>query len=195
MPSDIFELLPNLVAFNYERHYEPLFINQNWVLINGISEKKATYVFKDDNILSIQDDDVVSETSWTISFHNIFSIETTDGLITVKAYFKDKDVLVLEHQDKEDYALFINEDKVEDGINSIDDVTRFLKAKYEKKVKEVIHKHEFYYIDNFKEFGPYTAKELVEKVKSNALSVYCFIRDINDHDYSKRLRIKDLLYS
>lgn len=195
MPSPLLELLPNLISFNYESHYNTLFINQNWVLVNGLTEKKATYVFKDENILTIQDEDVISETSWIIDFQNIFSIETEDGKITVKAYFKDTDVLVLEHQDKEDYALFINENKVKNGVNSIEDVTLFLKQKYQKKVKETIHEHEFYYIENFKEFGPFTAKELVAKTKDNTVSLHCFIRDVNDNDYSKRLRIKDLLYS
>ncbi|TYC14826.1 hypothetical protein ES677_05450 [Bizionia gelidisalsuginis] len=195
MPSPILELLPNLISFNYETHYDSLFINQNWVLVNGISEKKATYVFKEEDILTIQDNDIVSETSWSIHFKNIFSIETEDGNITVKAYFKDTDVLVLEHQDKDDYALFINEDKVKDGINSIEDVTHFLKSKYHKKAKALINDHEFYYIENFKEFGPFTAKELVAKAKDKDVSVHCFIRDVNDLDYGKRLRVRDLLHT
>jgi hypothetical protein len=34
---------------------------------------------------------------------------------------------------------------------------------------------------------------LSEKVKKEEISAYCFVRDINEYDYSKRLRIFDLM--
>ena len=45
--------IPNLKPFNYERHHDSHFINQQWVLVNGISKKKSVYTFKEDNILEI----------------------------------------------------------------------------------------------------------------------------------------------
>lgn len=185
--------IPNLKPFDHRLHYEELFINNNWVLVNGISKKKSTYTFKEDNILEISRKDHTIETSWTIDIQNIFSIETEDGLITVKVYFKDDDVLVLNHQNKKEFALFINTTNYTEDLNSVEDVQVFLKEKYKRKVSNLIYGHEFYYIEKSKEFGPFTVEELSDKVKKEKISAYCFVRDINEYDYSNRLRIYDLI--
>ncbi len=185
--------IPNLKPFDYNRHHDSYFINQQWVLVNGISKKKSIYTFKEDNILEISRKASVIKTSWTLSINNIFSIETEDGLIVVKAYFKDDDVLVLNHQDKKEFALFINTTNYTEDLNSIEDVKVYLREKYKQKVSDLIYGHEFYYIEKSKEFGPFTVEELSEKVKDDKISVYCFVRDVNEDDYSNRLRIYDLI--
>ena len=129
----------------------------------------------------------------TIDITNIFSIETEDGLITVKVYFKDDDVLVLNHQNKKEFALFINTTNYTEALNSLEDVQKFLKEKYKQKVTSLIYEHEFYYIEKSKEFGPFTVEELSKKVKKEQISEFCFVRDINEYDYSNRLRIYDLI--
>ncbi|WP_298903865.1 hypothetical protein [uncultured Psychroserpens sp.] len=193
MKEYLHKTIPNLQPFDYSRHHDDLFINQQWVLVNGISKKKSVYTFKKDNILEISRKQSVIETSWTINIQNIFSIETEDGLITVKAYFKDDDVLVLNHQNKKEFALFINTTKYSEDLNSVEDVQTFLREKYKQKVTNLIYDHEFYYIEKSKEFGPFTVEELSEKVNNGDISVYCFVRDVNEDDYSKRLRIYDLI--
>jgi hypothetical protein len=185
--------IPNLKPFDFDRHHDSHFINQQWVLVNGISKKKSIYTFRDDNILEIERKDASIKTSWTLNIQNIFTIETEDGIITVKAYFKDDDILVLNHQDKQEFALYINTTNYNEDLNSVEDIQAFLKDKYKKKVSNIIYEHEFYYISESEEFGPSTVEELSEKVKKEEISAYCFVRDINEYDYSKRLRIFDLM--
>ena len=193
MSTNLHNTIPNLKPFDFDRHHDSHFINQQWVLVNGISKKKSIYTFKEDNILEIARKDNVIKTSWNLNIQNIFTIETEDGLITVKAYFKDDDVLVLNHQNKEEFALYINTTDYEGDINSVEDIQNYLKNKYQKKVSNTIYEHEFYYISESEEFGPNTVEELSEKVKSDEISAYCFVRDVNEGDYSKRLRITDLM--
>lgn len=193
MRDDLLDVIPNLKPFDHSQHLEALLINQQWVLVNGISKKKSIYTFKEDNILEIERKQSIIETSWTIDIQNIFSIETEDGLITVKAYFKDDDVLVLNHQNKEEFALFINATNYTESLDNVDDIKTFLREKYRKKVSNLIYDHEFYYIEKSEEFGPFTVEELSEKVKREEISVYCFVRDVNEYDYSKRMRIYDLI--
>jgi len=193
MNDSLHSTIPNLKPFNYEIHHNSHFINQQWVLVNGISKKKSVYVFREDNVLEIARKDNVIKTSWNINNQNIFSIETEDGMIMVKAYFKDDDILVLNNQDKNEFALYINTTNYEEELNSVDDIQSFLKDKYTKKVSTVIYDHEFYYIEKSEEFGPFKVEELAEKVKNEAISEYCFVRDINEDDYSNRLRIYDLI--
>lgn len=193
MSTNLHQTIPNLKPFNYERHYDSYFINQKWVLVNGISKKKAIYTFRDDNILEIAQKDETITTTWTLSIHNIFTIETEDGIINVKAYFKDDDILVLNHQDKDEFALYVNTTNYIDTIDTVEDVQTFLKTKYKKKLSKTINKHKFYYISKSKEFGPFTVEELSEKVKNETISAYCFVRDVNENSYIKRLRILDLM--
>lgn len=193
MRDDLLDVIPNLKPFNHSLHHDDLFINQPWVLVNGISKKKSIYTFKDDNILEIERKKSIIETSWTVDMHNIFSIETEDGLITVKAYFKDDDVLVLNHQNKEEFALFINTSNYTEALDTVADIKKFLRKKYQKKVSNLIYDHEFYYIEKSEEFGPFTVEALAEKVKREEISAYCFVRDINENDYSNRMRISDLI--
>lgn len=185
--------IPNLKPFNFERHYASHFINKPWVLVNGISKKKSIYTFKEDNILEITRKDSTIKTSWNINIENTFSIDTEDGLIRVKAYFKDDDILVLNNENKEEFALYINTTNYNEDLNSVEDIKAFLKEKYKKKVSTIIYDHEFYYIEKSKEFGPFKVEILSEKVKNEEISAYCFVRDINETDYSKRLRIYDLI--
>lgn len=193
MKNDLHNTIPNLKPFDYDLHHDRYFINHEWVLVNGISKKKSVYTFREDHILEISRKNSVIKSSWTLSIHNIFSIETEDGLISVKAYFKDDDVLVLNHQNKNEFALFINASNYEDNLDSIEDVQTFLREKYKQKVSDLIYGHEFYYVEKSKEFGPFTVEELSEKVNREQISAYCFVRDVNEHDYSKRLRIYDLI--
>ncbi|MBV7270481.1 hypothetical protein [Winogradskyella luteola] len=193
MSAYLHNTIPNLKPFDYERHHDSHFINQQWVLVNGISKKKAVYTFRKNNILEIERKDASIKTSWTLNIQNIFTIETEDGIITVKAYFKDDDILVLNHQDRQEFALYINTTNYKDDLNSVEDIQSFLKEKYKKKVSNIIYDHEFYYISESEEFGPNTVEELSEKVKNEEISAYCFVRDVNEGDYSKRLRIADLM--
>ncbi|MEY8848645.1 hypothetical protein AB9K26_07505 [Psychroserpens sp. XS_ASV72] len=186
-------LIPNLKPFDYKRHYNAHFINKAWVLVNGISKKKSVYTFKEDNILEIKRKNSLIKTSWDLSIRNVFTVETEDGIITVKAFFRDDDILVLNHQDKKDFALFINTANHEEDLNNIEDIQVYLKEKYKKKVSKLIYGHEFYYIEKSKEFGPFSVEVLSEKVKREEISAYCFVRDVNESDYSKRLRIVDLI--
>ncbi|WP_179338900.1 hypothetical protein [Winogradskyella ludwigii] len=185
--------IPNLKPFNFEHHHDALLINQQWVLVNGISNKKSVYTFKADNVLEISTKDNEIITSWNINIQNTFTIETEDGSITVEAYFKDDDILVLNNQAKEEFALYINTTTYKDELNSIEDINTFLREKYKKKVSTIIYDHEFYYIEQSKQFGPFKVEELAEKVKSGEISAYCFVKDVNEYDYSKRMRIEDLI--
>lgn len=193
MEHSLLNSIPNLKPFDFDAHHDSLLLNQEWILVNGIEKKRSVYIFKENNILKISEEESTTETSWSIDLKNVFFIETEDGLITVKAYFKDDDVLVLNHQDKKDIALFINESNYEDEVNSVADVKKFLREKYRQKVTKLIYGHEFYYIEKSNEFGPFTVEQLSEKVNREEISAYCFVRDINEDDYSKRLRIWDLI--
>lgn len=193
MTDILYSIVPKLQPFDYSLHHDNQFINQKWVLINGIEDAKSMYVFKPNNELVISENNEVTTTRWTFINSNFLSIVTEDGIVLIKAYYKDKDTLVLNQKASEDYAFFVNSSDYSETINSKLDVQNFLKDKYLKKASELISEHEFYYIQHSKEYGPYKMKELFKKVKDNLVNSYCLVRDVNESDYTNKLRIKDLL--
>ncbi|MEO8772750.1 MAG: hypothetical protein ABI263_05240 [Gelidibacter sp.] len=193
MTDILYNIVPKLQPFDYSLHHDHQFINQKWVLINGIEDAKSMYVFKPNNELVISENNEVTTTRWSFINSNFISITTEDGIVLIKAYYKDKDTLVLNQKASEDYAFFINSSDYSETINSKADLQNFLKDKYLKKASELISDHEFYYIQRSKEYGPYTMKELFKKVKDNVVNAYCLVRDVNEADYTNKLRIKDLL--
>lgn len=193
MTDILYNIVPKLQPFDFSLHYDNQFINQKWVLINGIEDAKSMYVFKPNNELVISENNEVTTTRWSFINSNFLSISTEDGIVLIKAYYKDKDTLVLNQKASEEYAFFVNTSDYSQTINSKADVQNFLKEKYLKKASEIISKHEFYYIQRSKEYGPYNMEELLKKVEDNEVNAYCLVRDVNEPDYSHKLRIKDLL--
>lgn len=163
------------------------------MLINGIEDAQSMYVFKPNNELVISENNEVTTTRWSFINSNFLSIKTADGIVLIKAFYKDKDMLVLNQKASDEYSFFINSTDYADIISSKEDVQKFLKDKYLKKAAELIAEHKFYYIQRSKEYGPFTLKDLFEKVKKKAVNAFCLVRDVNEADYTKKLRIKDLL--
>lgn len=193
MNNFLYNIVPNLEPFDYSLHHDEQFINQEWILVNGIKNTTAKYVFKPNNQLVISKNDEVITTRWSFINSNFISITTEEGLVLIKAYYKDKDTLVLNQKASEDYSFFINANNYNVTINNKSDIEKYLKEKYLKKASHLIAEHEFYYIQQFKEYGPVTTKELFKKVKNNAVNAYCLVRDVNESNYNKKLRIKDLI--
>lgn len=193
MQQSLHDIIPNLKPFNYEQHLEVLFINRAWVLINGIAKTKSVYIFKPNNTLIITKNDITIQSTWYFVNGNNLIIQTEDGNTEVQAFYKDDDILILNHPTTFDFAFFVNQNKNEQPINSLEDLQHYLKNKYTEKASQLIKEHQFFYISYAKEYGPFSVKELAEKVKNNIVNPYAFVRDINAPNYHKRLRIKDLL--
>ncbi|WP_053972014.1 hypothetical protein [Mangrovimonas sp. ST2L15] len=193
MNSSIFQILPTLEPFNYSQHFEGQFKDKEWVLINGINDKKVTYIFKPNNVLKIVDSGTTIKTTWSFINSNFLSIQSEDGIQLVKIYYKGQDMMVMNQRGSDDYVMFVNQTNYDEDLETEEDLRRFLHKKYVQRASELIKKHQFYYIQNSEEFGPFTVEELNIKVQKDELSHHCFVRDINEDDYSSRLRIRDLL--
>lgn len=190
----VLNLLSNNEQSYSQSHFTKVLVNQNWVLVNKIDEVKTIYVFKEDNVLLRKTNNSVSEAKWHYVNENYIRINSEDGSINViKTSFRDNDILTLDIDRKSnELAVFINESINEKGFNSYNDITDYLHDKYLNKAREIIYDHQYFYINNSEEFGPYTAKQIIEKTNRGYLNNQCFIRETNDYDYSKRLRIIDL---
>lgn len=191
----VYNLLSNNEQPNSQEHLTKVLVNQNWVLVNKINEAKTIYVFKEDNVLLRKTNDSASIAKWYYVNPDYIRITNEDDSINViKLSLRDDDILTLDIDRKSnELAVFINETLSDTVLNSHEDITNYLHKKYLNKARAIINNHEYYYINEAEEFGPFTAKELIEKTNKGRLNSQCFIRETNDTNYNKRLRIQDLI--
>lgn len=193
MKDYLHDIVPKLEPFDYSMHYNNQFVNQEWLLINGSDTGISKYVFKTNNELVISENDEITTTRWSFINSNFLSITTQDGIILIKVFYKDKDMLVLNQKASDDYSFFINSTNAASMLNCKEDIQEFLKEKYRQKALKIISEHKFYFIQRSKEHGPFTVKELHGKVENQEVNSFCLVRDVNEQDYNKKLRLRDLL--
>jgi len=171
-----------------------LLVNQTWVLVNKIKDEKTFYFFHDDNKLTRTTNGSTSKAQWHYVNANYIRITSNGEINVIKMNFRDEDILTLDiDRHSNSLAVFINETRSNTSFNTYDDITNYLHDKYVNKAKNIINKHQYYYIEQSEEYGPVTAEYLIKRVEDDSINAQCLIRDINDYDYSKRLRIQDLI--
>lgn len=192
--KDVFDLLAKTEQNSLQLDTKRLLIDQNWILVNKINETKTSYVFHDNNKLTRTNNGVISEAQWHYVNPNYIRITSNGSINVIKMTFRDEDILTLDiDRHSNELAVFINQSKSDTSFSTYEDITDYLHDKYITKAKSLIYNHQYYYIEQSTEFGPYTAEYLIEKAKNKHINAQCLIRDINDNDYSKRLRIQDLI--
>lgn len=193
--EDLFNLLNQQQNLNgSDPDVKSLLVNQNWVLVNKIKEEKTFYFFHENNKLTRTTNGTVSNAQWHYVNANYIRITSNGEINVIKMNFRDEDILTLDiDRHSNNLAIFINETRSGVNFNTYEDITSYLHSKYVTKAKNIINKHQYYYIEQSEEFGPVPAEYLLNRVENNSINAQCLIRDINDYDYSKRLRIQDLI--
>lgn len=191
MKTFISDLIPKIQKFSEKLDDLTLIKNQQWVLINDLKDLKISYIFRDGGILLISENGLVSKAQWEYLNSDSILIENKTQTFLMQQSFKSEDVLVMNLDGDHSYAFFVNESKYRGSINNIDDLIKYLEIKYLKQTYLEPH-NKFIYMEYYKEYGPYTADQLLLKMKRRQLNPNCLIRSTTDTDYKKGMRVKDL---
>lgn len=190
----VHNILSNKNLYQDDFDFTSRLVNNNWVLVNEINQTKTIYNFFLDNLLTISKNGTVAKAHWHYVNPEYIRITSNNEINVIKINFRDDDILTLDiDRSSNELAVFINESKSTTPLNTRHAITEFLHNKYINKARTIIHNHEYYYIEKSIEYGPFTAKQLIDKAEKDNISAQCFIREPQDADYSKRLRIKDLI--
>ena len=130
MKAYLTDILPKLQRFSKKLDNLTILTNQHWVLIERITEAKYVYIFRSNNELLISKDGRVEKARWEYLGNNSLLIDRKDESLIFKHGFVDENVLAIKIDSKEKYAIFINESKYNNELNSIDQVAKFLYLKY-----------------------------------------------------------------
>lgn len=125
--SDIF---PKIQRFSEKLDNFTLLTDQHWVSIDDISTTKKVYIFRANKELLISTNGKVVKAKWEYLGNKSILIDKYTGSFLFKHGFFDENILALKVDSTEEYAVFVNENKYNGELNSIEKVFDFLRQKY-----------------------------------------------------------------
>lgn len=129
MKTYITNIINQVSEFSQKQEENVNLINFHWVLINESNIKKV-FIFRKNQELLVSLGGQVERGKWEDLGYNSFLLEFNEGSFLFKQEFIDDTVLALKLDSQNQYALFINETKFGEDLNSLVDLEKFLNNKY-----------------------------------------------------------------
>ncbi|UYN87568.1 MAG: hypothetical protein KIT51_04765 [Cyclobacteriaceae bacterium] len=130
MKTFITDIIPKIQRFSDKLDNLTLLTNQHWVLIDNLETEKQVYLFRPNNELLISKNGKVEKGKWEYLGNKSLLIDQGDQAFLFKHGFFDENLLALKIDSKDEYALFVNENKYNGDLNSSIKVIEFLTDNY-----------------------------------------------------------------
>jgi len=130
MKTFFLDILPKIQKFSQKLDDISLLTNQHWVLMGSIGSDKTIYIFRLNNELLVSTNGKVTKGKWEYLGNNSILVDINDDSYLFKHGFFDSSVLALKADNSEEYTVFVNENKFEGELNSINKLLEFLETKY-----------------------------------------------------------------
>ena len=142
MKTFLTDIFPKIQRFSIKLDNLTLLKNQHWVLIDDITLTKTVYIFRTNNELLISKNGKVEKVKWEYLGNKSLLIDKTNESYLFKYGFFDENILALKVDNNTDeYAIFVNENKYDGELNTIDRVIDFLRKTYlDPTIKSIIEK-------------------------------------------------------
>jgi hypothetical protein len=128
MKTFISDLFPKLIRFSKKLDNITLLTKYHWVVLDELSQ--IIYIFKDNQELLISNNGKVERAKWEYLGQNSILIDLKDQLFLFRHGFFDENILALKIDGKDEYAVLVNENKFQEGLNSIIGIDRYLQTQY-----------------------------------------------------------------
>ncbi len=143
MRTFLANIIPNLQQFSQQLDDLSLLTNQHWVLIDEIQQSKTVYIFRKNGELLVSRNGKVEKARWEHLGNKSILIDIQAESFLFKHSFCDENIVALKLDSKNEYALFVNENRHSEDINTAAQVVTFLQNKYldksiEKQVKSTL---------------------------------------------------------
>ncbi|MFN8711379.1 MAG: hypothetical protein ACK5Z2_00915 [Bacteroidota bacterium] len=124
------DIFPKIQRYSEKLDNLTLLTNQHWVSIDNILSNKIVYIFRSNNELLISTNGKVEKAKWEYIGNKSLLIDKKTDSYLFKHGFFDENILALKVDSSEEYAVFVNENKYDGELNSIERVMTFLNDKY-----------------------------------------------------------------
>lgn len=130
METSFSELIHRVSTLSQKFDNTSLLFNNHWVLVNETNSKKELYIFRDNNELIISEDGKVDVALWRYLGKNTLLIEKKNVKNLYKHEFFDQNLIAIKIRDDQNYSFFVNEEKFNQGLNSENEILKYLHNKY-----------------------------------------------------------------
>ena len=130
MKTFITDIFPRIQRFSKKLDNLSLLTNQHWVSIDNILDNKTVYIFRHNNELLISTNGKIEKAKWEYIGNKSLLIDKSSESYLFKHGFFDENILALKVDSSDEYAIFVNENKYDGELNSINKVVNFLEGQY-----------------------------------------------------------------
>lgn len=130
MKTFVLDIIPRIQRYSQKLDDLTKLTNQHWVSIDNILSSKTVYIFRSNSELLISTNGKVEKAKWEYLGGKSLLIEKNTEIYLLKHAFFDKNILALKLDSTEEYAVFVNENKYDGELNSIEQVLDFLRREY-----------------------------------------------------------------
>ena len=127
--SDIF---PKIQRYSEKLDNFTFLTNQYWVSIDDILSSKTVYIFRTNYELLVSTNGKIEKAKWEYLGNKSLLIDKNSDSYLFVLFFIDENIMVLKQYSKDEYAVFVNENKNDGELNSIQSVSDFLIKRYLK---------------------------------------------------------------
>lgn len=130
MKTFLLDILPKIQRYSEKLDSLTLLTNKHWVHITD-NHEKLVYIFRaQHNQLLISRNGLIEKAHWEHLGNNSFLVDQKNGSYLFKHGFIDDTVLALKTDGNDQFALFINESKFSEGIDTLSKIVAHLRQKY-----------------------------------------------------------------
>lgn len=130
MKTYLADIIPSIQRFSKKLDDLTKLTNQHWVSLDDLGSTKTVYIFRSNSQLLIAKNGIVERASWEYLTNQSLLINANNTTYLMKHGFLDENIFALKLDSNDRYAIFINESKYDQDLNTIDRVIRFLGSKY-----------------------------------------------------------------
>lgn len=130
MKTFLLDIFPKIEKFSEKLDNLTLLTNQHWVLIDEIKNNKTVYIFRSNDELLVSTNGKIEKAKWEYLGNKSLFIDIHSECYLFKHGFFDENILALKIDSSEEYAVFVNENKYNGELNSIERIIDFLRYSY-----------------------------------------------------------------
>lgn len=131
MKTYLSDIIPRIQRFSRRLDNTTLLTRQPWVVIDETTNTRLVYFFRSEGEILISLNGKAESARWELLGDHSLLIRRSNENIIFKHGFFDENILALKlYDNREEFAFLVNENRYDDGLNSIEGINRFLQQRY-----------------------------------------------------------------
>ncbi len=139
MSANILDFLPNIQEYSETLDDLTLLINKRWVSIDSNLNGNTVYIFRANNDLTISINRKVEKVKWNYHGNQSILISIGDYNYLLNLVFYNQNILLLKTDSSKKYAVYVNENKYDEQLNSVQKVKELLELKYLRHKRDYLY--------------------------------------------------------